>query len=64
MPVITIEGPKVTQEQKAKLIKEIVTKVSEIINVPEESIVTIIKENNSEIIGNGTELLADKQLKK
>jgi 4-oxalocrotonate tautomerase len=64
MPVITIEGPKVTQEQKAKLIKEIVTKVSEIINVPEESIVTIIKENNSEIIGNGMELLADKQLKR
>lgn len=48
MPVITIEGPRVTKEQKAKLIEEIVAKVSEIINVPAESIVTIIKENDSE----------------
>ena len=47
MPVITIDGPKVTEEQKAMLIKEIVTKVSEIINVPEDEIVTIIKENES-----------------
>lgn len=45
MPVITIEVPKVTDDQKAKLLKEIVTKVSEIINVPEEAIITIIKEN-------------------
>ncbi|MBC8062113.1 MAG: tautomerase family protein [Clostridiaceae bacterium] len=45
MPVITIEVPKVTNEQKAKLVNEIVTKVSEIINVPEKDIVTIIKEN-------------------
>ena len=54
MPVITIEVPKVTKEQKTKLVKEIVTKVSEIINVPEEDIITIIKEN---------EPLADKQTK-
>lgn len=45
MPVITIEIPKVTNEQKAKIVKEIVTKVSEIINVPEQDIITIIKEN-------------------
>jgi len=45
MPVITIEVPKVTSDQKAKLVKEIVTKVSEIINVPEIDIITIIKEN-------------------
>ena len=45
MPVITIEVPKVTNEQKAKLVKEIVTKVSEIINVPEGEIITIIKDD-------------------
>jgi 4-oxalocrotonate tautomerase len=48
MPTITIEGPKVTKEQKAMLVKEIVSKVSEIINVPEEDIKTIIKENDEE----------------
>jgi len=47
MPVITIEGLKVTSEQRPKLVKEIVTKVSEIINVPEEDIITIIKEDES-----------------
>jgi len=47
MPVITIEGLKVTSEQRPKLVKEIVTKVSEIINVPEEDIITIIKENEN-----------------
>ena len=55
MPVITIEVPKVTDEQKAKLVKEIVVKVSEIINVPEKDIITIIKEN---------EPLEDNKLKK
>jgi len=45
MPVITIEGLVVTNDQKAKLVKEIVTKVSEIINVPEKDIITIIKED-------------------
>ena len=54
MPVITIEVPKVTNEQKSKIVKEIVAKVSEIINVSEENITTIIKEN---------ELIADNQAK-
>jgi 4-oxalocrotonate tautomerase len=57
MPIITIEGPKVTKEQKAKLVKEIVSKVSEIINIPEADITTIIKENDFEDLGN--ELLAE-----
>ena len=48
MPVITIEVPKVTNEQKAKLVKEIVTKVSEIISVPEGEIITIIKDDQSQ----------------
>ena len=55
MPVITIEGLVVTNDKKSKLIKEIVAKVSEIINVPEEDIITIIKEDES---------LAEDQIKK
>ena len=47
MPVITIEGLVVTNDKKSKLVKEIVAKVSEIINVPEEDIITIIKEDES-----------------
>lgn len=28
MPVITLDGPKITREQKAKLVKEFVTKAA------------------------------------
>lgn len=61
MPVITIEGPKITKEQKAKLVKEFATKASEILNIPEQAFVTIIKENDGDNIGTGTTLLSDRQ---
>jgi 4-oxalocrotonate tautomerase len=60
MPVITVEAGKLSKEQKAKLVKELVAKASETMNVPEQAFVTIIKENEFENIGNGTELLSDK----
>ncbi|MFZ5969700.1 MAG: 4-oxalocrotonate tautomerase DmpI [Bacillota bacterium] len=60
MPVISIEGPKITKEQKAKLVKEIVTKASEILNIPEQAFVTVIKENELDNIGSGTTLLSDR----
>lgn len=60
MPVITIDGPKITKEQKAKLVKEFATKASEVFNIPEEAIVTIIRENDLENIGGGTTLLSDR----
>lgn len=60
MPVISFEVPKITKEQKAKLVKEIVTKASEILNIPEQAFVTVIKENDPENIGNGTTLLSDR----
>lgn len=60
MPVITLDGPKMTKEQKALLVKEFATKASEILNIPEQAFVTIIKENDFDNIGNGTELLSDK----
>ena len=59
MPVITVEAGKMTKEQKAKLCKELVTKASETLNIPEQAFVTLIKENDFENIGNGTSLLAD-----
>ncbi|VBB04892.1 4-oxalocrotonate tautomerase [Lucifera butyrica] len=60
MPVITIDGPKITREQKAKLVKKLVTKASEILNIPEQHFVTSIKENDFDNIGNGTKLLSDR----
>ena len=60
MPVTTIDGPKISKEQKAKLVKEFVTKASEILNIPQPNFVTLIKENDFDNIGNGTKLLSDR----
>jgi 4-oxalocrotonate tautomerase len=59
MPVITIEAGKMDKEVKAKLIKELVQKASEITKIPEQSFVTLIKENEYENIGNGTKPLSE-----
>ncbi len=59
MPVITIEAGKMTKEQKATLVKELVSKASETLNIPEQAFVTLIRENEMDNIGNGTNLLSD-----
>jgi 4-oxalocrotonate tautomerase len=61
MPVITIEASKMNKEQKASLVKELVAISSDILRIPAEAFVTIIKENEMDNIGNGTQLLSDKQ---
>ena len=60
MPVITLEVGKVSKEQKEELVKELVSKASEILKIPEQAFVTLIKENDFDNIGNGTELLSNK----
>ena len=64
MPIINIDGPQLTKEQKAKLVDAVVKQSSEIMNIPEEAFVTIIRENEMDNIGNGKELLSDKMNKK
>lgn len=63
MPVIIFEGPKVTKEQKAKLVKEFAEKASEILSIPEHAFVTLIKENDYDNVGSGTILLSERQAK-
>lgn len=59
MPVITLEGSKLTKEQKSKLVKELTSAASNIINAPEQAFFVFIKENKKENIGVGGQLLAD-----
>ncbi len=59
MPVITIEAGKMSKEQKATLVKELVSKASETLNIPEQAFVTLIRENEMDNVGNGTKLLSD-----
>lgn len=60
MPVITIDAGKMSKEQKAALVKGLVSKASETLNLPEQAFVTIVRENDFDNIGNGTELLSEK----
>lgn len=64
MPVITIDAGKMSKEQKAKLVKDLASKASETLNIPVDAFVTIIRENDFDNIGSGTQLLSDKMAKK
>lgn len=61
MPVITLDVGPVSKEQKEALVKELVAKASEILNIPEPAFVTLIKEHEFENIGSGTQLLSARE---
>ncbi|WP_459202533.1 4-oxalocrotonate tautomerase DmpI [Methanococcus sp. CF] len=64
MPVITIEAGFTNKEQKEKLIKEFTKSASEIIGLPKEKFVVLIKENSDENIGVGGISLSELKSKK
>lgn len=53
MPYITLEGGKLTKEQKEELIKRLTEVSSEIMHIPSEFFLTTIKELPDENIGIG-----------
>lgn len=53
MPYITIEGGRLTDEQKSELIRRLTEVSSEIMNVPKEFFITTIKELPDKNIGIG-----------
>lgn len=61
MPVITIDGPELTKEQKEKLVKYFAETASEIMGLPVEAIVTIIREVEAENVGVGNTLLCNRK---
>ena len=60
MPVITVEAARMSKEKKAELVEKMVSVASEVMGIPEEAYVTIIKENEFDNIGNGKQLLSEK----
>jgi len=60
MPVITVEAGKMDKNQKELLVKELTQKASEILNIPPQAFVTLLKENNPDNIGVGGQLLSEK----
>ncbi len=61
MPVINFEGPKLSIDQKRKLVKSFTDAAREITGIPENAFVVLIKENQRENIGTGGQLLADRE---
>jgi 4-oxalocrotonate tautomerase len=64
MPIIQFEGPVLDKTKKEKLVKAFVEQASEILDIPKDAFVTLIKENDFDNIGNGTRLLSEKMKEK
>ncbi len=60
MPVITVDGPKLTKEQKEELVKSFAESASKIMGLPVEAMVTIIREVEAENVGVGNILLCNR----
>jgi len=60
MPVITVDGPKMTKEQKSKLVKVFAETASEVMGIPVSTMVIIIREVEGENVGVGNLLLCDR----
>lgn len=60
MPVITLDGPKLSREQKSALVKEFTKAASRVTNIPEAAFVVILRETDPDNVGVGGQLLSDK----
>ena len=59
MPVIILEGTKLTKEQKVKLVKELTKVAADITEKPQEVFSVLLKENELDNIGAGGKILSD-----
>jgi 4-oxalocrotonate tautomerase len=60
MPVITVEGPKMSKEQKSELVKSFAETASEVMGIPVDAMVILIREVEGENVGVGNILLCDR----
>lgn len=58
MPIITIEAGKMDKEQKEALIQKFTVAASNVLKLPEQAFVVILKENNPDNIGTGGKMLS------
>jgi 4-oxalocrotonate tautomerase len=59
MPVITIDTPPMSKQQKAELVKVFSEEASRIIGLPVSAMVVLIREMGAENVGVGNCLLCD-----
>ncbi|GKS14532.1 hypothetical protein YDYSY3_55320 [Paenibacillus chitinolyticus] len=60
MPVITLEGAKLSKEQKGQLVKELTASAARIMNTPEQAFIVILKENEKDNVGLGGQLISER----
>ena len=58
MPVITVEAGKMDKDQKRALIEALSKNASEVLNIPVQAFVVLLKENDEDNVGVGGELLS------
>jgi 4-oxalocrotonate tautomerase len=58
MPIITIEAGKMNVGQKEALIQEITKIASGILELPEQSFIVLLKENDNHNVGSGGKMLS------
>ncbi|MDR0900397.1 MAG: tautomerase family protein [Methanobrevibacter sp.] len=60
MPVIIVESNKLALDKKRKYVKELTKITAEAYDLPETAVTIILKENKSENIGVGGDLLSER----
>lgn len=64
MPVITVEGPRITDlGKKRELAQDFTEAASRAFGLPKETIIVILHETDPECVASGGELLCDRQRK-
>ncbi|MCG8400008.1 MAG: tautomerase family protein [Firmicutes bacterium] len=61
MPIIYMDGPALTKEQKAELVKNLTRVASEVTKIPARSFIVLIEERDRDNVGVGGVLLSDKK---
>lgn len=61
MPVITVDAPPMSKEQKRELVDSFAKTASKIMNLPVTAMVILIREVESENVGVGDILLCDRE---
>ncbi|MGQ9463446.1 MAG: 4-oxalocrotonate tautomerase DmpI [Candidatus Fervidibacter sp.] len=61
MPVIRVDGPKITVDKKRELAKRLTEIAADIYEMDKQHIIILIRENEPENVSVGGELIADRQ---
>jgi 4-oxalocrotonate tautomerase len=63
MPVITIDGPRMSKEQKKDLVESFTSEAARVTGIPTQAFIVIINENDPDNVGVGGELLSSRMAK-